>query len=60
MQQSLAVFGATGTIGDNTLDLVDRHDGRFRVSVLTAHDNIAKLATLADGAALASSRLGAG
>ena len=48
MQQSLAVFGATGTIGDNTLDLVDRHDGRFRVSVLTAHDNIAKLATLAE------------
>ena len=48
MQQSLAVFGATGTIGDNTLDLVDRHAARFRVSVLTAHENIAKLAMLAD------------
>lgn len=48
MQQSLAIFGVTGSIGDNTLDLVDSHSERFRVSVLTAHDNIAKLAALAE------------
>ena len=43
----LAIFGATGTIGDNALDLVARHPQRFSVSVLTAHSNVEKLAALA-------------
>lgn len=43
----LAIFGATGTIGDNALDLVARHPQRFSVSVLTAHGNVEKLAALA-------------
>jgi len=44
----LAIFGATGTIGDNTLDLVARHPDRFQVEVLTARQNVEKLATLAE------------
>ncbi|MGC6535341.1 MAG: 1-deoxy-D-xylulose-5-phosphate reductoisomerase [Parvibaculales bacterium] len=43
----LAIFGATGTIGDNALVLVARHPQRFSVSVLTAHSNVEKLAALA-------------
>ena len=43
----LAIFGATGTIGDNALDLVVRHPDKFRVTVLTAHKSADKLAALA-------------
>ena len=45
--RKLSVFGATGTIGDNTLDLVGRHPGKFEIEVLTAHENVEKLAALA-------------
>lgn len=45
--RKLSVFGATGTIGDNTLDLVSRHPDKFDVQVLTAHENVEKLAALA-------------
>jgi len=45
--RKLSVFGATGTIGDNTLDLVGRHPDKFKIEVLTAHENIEKLAALA-------------
>lgn len=46
MQRRVALFGATGTIGDNTLDLVDRHAEMFEIAVLTAHQNTDKLAGL--------------
>ena len=45
--RKLSIFGATGTIGDNTLDLVDRHRDMFDVQVLSAHENVDKLARLA-------------
>ena len=45
--RKLSVFGATGTIGDNTLDLVVRQPDQFEIEVLTAHENIEKLAALA-------------
>jgi 1-deoxy-D-xylulose-5-phosphate reductoisomerase len=48
VMRRLAIFGATGTIGDNTLDLVARHPDRFQVEVLTARQNVEKLATLAE------------
>jgi 1-deoxy-D-xylulose-5-phosphate reductoisomerase len=48
VMRRLAIFGATGTIGDNTLDLVSRHPDRFQVEVLTARQNVEKLATLAE------------
>lgn len=46
MQRRVALFGATGTIGDNTLDLVERHHEMFEIAVLTAHQNTDKLADL--------------
>lgn len=47
MPRSLAIFGATGTIGDNALDLAARHSERFSVKLLSAHSNAGKLADLA-------------
>jgi 1-deoxy-D-xylulose-5-phosphate reductoisomerase len=40
----VAVLGSTGTIGDNTLDVLARHPGEFRVVALGARRNVAKLA----------------
>jgi 1-deoxy-D-xylulose-5-phosphate reductoisomerase len=34
---NLAIFGATGSIGASTLDVVARHPQRYRVFALTAH-----------------------
>ena len=34
---NLAIFGATGSIGASTLDVVARHPGRYRVMALTAN-----------------------
>ena len=39
----LTILGATGTIGVNTLDVVARHPGRFRVVALTGHRQVEKL-----------------
>jgi 1-deoxy-D-xylulose-5-phosphate reductoisomerase len=40
----VAVLGSTGTIGDNTLDVLARHPDAFRVVALGARRNAAKLA----------------
>jgi 1-deoxy-D-xylulose-5-phosphate reductoisomerase len=37
MKQTLAILGATGSIGVNTLDVVGRHPERFEVFALTAN-----------------------
>jgi 1-deoxy-D-xylulose-5-phosphate reductoisomerase len=34
---NLAIFGATGSVGTSTLDVVARHAGRYRVFALTAN-----------------------
>lgn len=47
MTRRVAIFGATGTIGDNALDLVSRHPDKFSVSVLSAQSSVDKLADLA-------------
>ena len=39
----VAVLGSTGTIGDNTLDVIARHPDRFQVVALGAHRNAPKL-----------------
>jgi 1-deoxy-D-xylulose-5-phosphate reductoisomerase len=39
----IAVLGATGSIGDSTLDVCARHPDRFRVVALGARRNVAKL-----------------
>jgi 1-deoxy-D-xylulose-5-phosphate reductoisomerase len=43
----VTVLGATGSIGDSTMDLLRRSRERFRVEALTAHSNVEKLAALA-------------
>jgi 1-deoxy-D-xylulose-5-phosphate reductoisomerase len=39
----VAVLGSTGTIGDNTLDVVARHPERFRIVALGARRDHGKL-----------------
>ena len=45
--KTISVLGATGSIGDSTLDVVARHPDRYRVHALSAHRNVDKLLTLA-------------
>ncbi|MDE2127451.1 MAG: 1-deoxy-D-xylulose-5-phosphate reductoisomerase [Armatimonadetes bacterium] len=40
----IAVLGSTGSIGKQTLDVVDRLPGEFAVTALAAHRNVAMLA----------------
>lgn len=40
----VSIFGATGSIGQNTIDLIARDPDRFDVAVLTGGRNIAQLA----------------
>lgn len=43
----VTIFGATGSIGASTLDLLRRAPERYRVEALTANRNVAQLASLA-------------
>jgi 1-deoxy-D-xylulose-5-phosphate reductoisomerase len=43
---NLALFGATGSIGASTLDVVARHAGRYRVFALTANGSAGPLLEL--------------
>ncbi|WP_424631194.1 1-deoxy-D-xylulose-5-phosphate reductoisomerase [Bradyrhizobium sp. SYSU BS000235] len=43
----VTILGATGSIGQSTVDLVRRSSGKFRVEALTAHSNVGELAKLA-------------
>ena len=45
--RSVSIFGATGSIGENTVDLIERAPGEYRVVALTGGRNIARLAALA-------------
>ena len=47
MTRSISIFGATGSVGLSTLDLVRQHRDAFRVVALTANGNAAGLAELA-------------
>ncbi len=42
--QSVCILGSTGSIGENTLDVVARHPDMFSVFALSAHSRIEKLA----------------
>jgi 1-deoxy-D-xylulose-5-phosphate reductoisomerase len=44
---ALVLLGATGSIGANTLDVVARHPGRYRVDTLTANSSAERLLELA-------------
>jgi len=43
----VSVLGATGSIGDSTMDLLRRARDRYRVEAITANSNVAALAKLA-------------
>src|SRR3982074_271171 len=45
--RSVTVLGATGSIGDSTMDLLRGARDRYRVEALTAHTNVQGLAKLA-------------
>lgn len=47
MTRSISIFGATGSVGLSTLDLVRQHRGAYRVVALTANGHAAELAALA-------------
>ncbi len=47
MIRSISIFGATGSVGLSTLDLVRQHRDAYRVVALTANRNATKLAELA-------------
>jgi 1-deoxy-D-xylulose-5-phosphate reductoisomerase len=47
MARRLAIFGATGSVGQSTLDLVRRNRADWQVTVLTANSDIVELAALA-------------
>lgn len=44
--RSISIFGATGSVGTSTLDLVRSNRDAYRVEVLTAHSDVAQLAAL--------------
>jgi 1-deoxy-D-xylulose-5-phosphate reductoisomerase len=46
-RRSVSILGATGSVGTSTLDLIERHLGRFEVVALTAARNVAALADAA-------------
>ena len=39
-KQTVAILGSTGSIGTQTLDVIDRHSELFEVYAITAHSNI--------------------
>src|SRR4026207_554901 len=51
----ISVLGATGSIGESTLDLISRNPGDYRVVALTGGQNVSRLAelTVLHGAELA-------
>lgn len=45
--RQISLFGATGTIGNNTLDLISRHQDKFSLFAASAYGNVDKLADIA-------------
>ena len=42
--ETVTVLGSTGSVGENTLDVISRNPGRYRVTALTANRNVERLA----------------
>ena len=42
--RSVTILGSTGSVGCNTIDLIERHPDRYVVEALTAHRNVETLA----------------
>ena len=47
MTRSISIFGATGSVGKSTLDLIRQNRDEFRIVALTANSRAAELAELA-------------
>ncbi|NCP12244.1 MAG: 1-deoxy-D-xylulose-5-phosphate reductoisomerase, partial [Sphingomonadales bacterium] len=47
MTRSISIFGATGSVGASTLDLVRRNRGDWKIVALTANCQAIELAKLA-------------
>jgi 1-deoxy-D-xylulose-5-phosphate reductoisomerase len=45
--RTITVLGATGSIGQNTIDVISRHPEKFRVFAITGHANLDALVRLA-------------
>ena len=45
----VTILGSTGSVGCNTIDLIDRQPGAFQVEALTVYDNVELLAEQAGG-----------
>src|SRR3954451_2673513 len=39
----VTILGSTGSVGGNTIDVVERYPNDYRVDALTAHSNVDKL-----------------
>jgi 1-deoxy-D-xylulose-5-phosphate reductoisomerase len=46
-QRSITILGATGSVGQSTLDLIGLESDRYRIEALTAHRNVEALARMA-------------
>jgi 1-deoxy-D-xylulose-5-phosphate reductoisomerase len=44
MKKKILILGSTGSIGCNALDILSLHKDRYKVSTLTANENVQKLA----------------
>ena len=44
---TVAVLGATGSVGSSTLSVIRRHPGRFRVAAMSGHRSVGELERLA-------------
>ena len=42
--RSISILGSTGSIGCNTIDLIERDPGSYRIEALTGNSNVAELA----------------
>lgn len=47
MTKSVSIFGATGSVGQSTLDLIRQQPEQYKIVALTANGNAAQLAALA-------------
>ena len=43
MKKKIAIFGSTGSIGKNTLDIIKKNKNDFDIVLLTANKNYKKL-----------------
>ena len=56
--ESVAILGATGSIGKSSLDVISRYPDRFTVYAVTANSSVKKLAQAAKDSGARSDRIG--